>query len=204
MVDQPLYINDKKITDCSIGDKAVSTIHINDKLVWKKSPYNIDETVIELSTNTEAQSIELPKGKYEIIMVGPGKKAEYEIGTYFDDYVLAGASGAMIDIIFSLSKGTYNYAITSTMTQFGNISLYQSIKTSYPYTISQKIQEINGNQGDSKSGSLQTDFTGEYKGGASVYNGYGKGGDITVVSRRDVTVGEAGLGYLKIIYKGTN
>lgn len=188
----PIYKGSQKIKDIYYGNIKIGKIYKGSTLLYTSLAYPLDTVLFESST-PGTSTVELEKGIYEVYCIGGGGEGAVDQVTNKK----GGGSGAGYIGVVSLEKGSYivtigngqggNSSISNVVTAYGGESSHHFVEgkggamptitaTEISYTL-----KTAGNGGNS------------LRGGASVYNGYGKGGD----------AGDWGnSGYVKIVYKG--
>ena len=192
------------------------------KLLSFTSPYKKGELIFEQST-AGTYSVDLAaNGKYEVYVIGGGAGSGYRSSDY--KYYTGGGSGAGFIGVVELTKGSYSITVgaggkiakNTTKTNAGGSSIISNAVEAYggksvnigddgtggskpTVTVPIISTTLNtaGKAGRSDQHTLDSTYYVTVYCGASVYESYGKGGEI--VSEQQYA-GKAG--YVKIVYIG--
>ncbi len=178
----------------------------------------LDNPILETTSGSGNTNI-TQNGLYEITLVGCGGKGINQT-SITGEYSASGASGAALIVRKYLTKGSYSYNIGSTGTPinatFGvdenylkagcgeNCKTNQSSIDTNPaggtYEIDNSYQIIFSRNGiDGITVDMEAVEDGStFNGGDSIYNGYGKGGDLG----KNHSISNNTSGYIKIKYMG--
>lgn len=86
----------------------IPRVYEGSNLIWG---YDLNQVLFESSTaGTYTVDIEFP-GKYQVIVVGGGSGAAYNVSGKFSDGSISGGSGAGFEGIISLTAGTYTITV---------------------------------------------------------------------------------------------
>lgn len=215
----PIHNGSQKLKDIYIGGTKIKEIYNGSTLVYTGSQYDVDEVVFESSTAGTYSLELLETGKYEVYCVGGGGGGNtYSSGIPPRFFSSGGGSGGGFIGVINIVKSSYsiivgNLGSRSTSQQAGGTGGSSTIGSliicsggiggrsngftpigGSGGTVTLNTTPVNvtlnssGNTGGGNTG------TGTVLGGASLYNGYGKGGDSNSNNAR--------AGYVKIIYKG--
>ncbi len=175
-------------------------------LLLKSDPYKKNQVIFESSTPRTYNVEILGKGKYEVYCIAGGGGGRY--GDSSRDYMQGGGSGSGFIGIIRINAGTLNVTV-------GAGGRYQS----YPgnnSAIAGIVKTYGGGAGGGGGGAIptlsvipisttlnssgnrgETSRGGVAKGGASLYEGYGAGGDGEFLRNNS-----GKPGYIKVVYKG--
>ena len=204
------------------GSTPIKKIYKGSTLIWQDLPYDINKVIFEQATPGTYQVNLLGAGSYEVYCVaGGGRGGGYSYRRMGDTHRIfcGGGSGSafvgtvklpqgILSIIVGDNASSRNSLIGNIITTYGGgdpykISTYNAAAGAggAAPTVNTQIvsQQINskGNDGPITPNTSNS-------GGASLFNGYGKGGDGSGGSRQDVVMytSVGNNGYVKIIYKG--
>ena len=191
------YQGNKKIYHIYSGSDKVYYVYKGDRLVWRDRHYDKGKTILEQSTAGNFDFNILDDGIYEVYCIGAGGRAVYT--AVYDDigYLATGGSGGGFIGKFSLTAGTYHIQIGSAAAGGSRNSFINNVVVSggggdgvqmlgagaagaapvLSLTPIETTLNTAGNTGKSgtggKGGSIPPITL---LGGASVYQGYGRGG----------------------------
>jgi len=220
----PLYHGSQKIEDLYVGSTKIGELYKGSTLVYKSCKYNPDQVIFESATPGTYSLELLETGKYEVYCIAGGGSGTFRIrisGSSYYERIAGGGSGSGFIGVVHITKNTYSINIAAGGSgnyegygYSGGNSLIGNILTCYGggganthdgnagggggaipsvnTTIYSTQLNSAGNTGENNASVLPS-----ASGGASLYNGYGKGGDAS--SRYS---GAGNGGYVKIIYKG--
>ena len=191
------YQGNKKIYHIYSGSDKVYYVYKGDKLVWRDRHYDKGQTILEQSTAGNFDFNIIDDGIYEVYCIGAGGRAVYT--AVYDDigYLATGGSGGGFIGKFSLTAGTYNIQIGSAAAGGSRNSFINNVVLSggggdgvqrlgagaagaapvlslTPISTTLNTAGNTGRSGTGGKGGSIPPIT--LLGGASVYQGYGRGG----------------------------
>jgi len=193
--------NLQDINTVTIGSENIENIYLGEDLLWtaESSPYTPDQVIFESSTPGTYSVDILTTGKYEVICVGGGGGGvRWGNGNILAYQYAGGGSGGYSNLIQTLVKDNYTVIIgggggwTSNGANYagtGGTSSFSDIVNATGGQGGKRSSTCSGGVGITQNGNGGTPSTA----GASVYNGYGKGG---------YGASNGSAGYVKIVYKG--
>lgn len=213
-----LYKGSNKIGQVYKGSTKIGQIYKGSTLIWSNDPYDIDEIVFESSTAGTYPVNITGDGLYEVYCIGGGGGGRYytisEPSFSFSHHTInvkhmmyGGGSGSGFIGIININAGNYS-VIVGNGGATGNKSA--AGKDGGDSNIGSLITSKAGkgaNHGGGTGGAVPTISTtavsttlnskgnsgSKSYGGASLYNGYGAGGN---------AISNGTAGYVKIVYKG--
>lgn len=205
------------------GSTPVKEVWYGSNKIWSNCPYTPDQVLFESSTPGTYSLNILTDGVYEVYCIAGGSGgATMRMVKWF---TASGASGSGYIGNLKITRNTYQivvgdgssgkYKSTERVSNAGNSSV-SNVVTSYggkggqaSNSLSENsraiggdipsiyVQEISFTLKQSGNNGTITNQSGSYSGGASLYNDYGKGGDVYT----NHYANDGANGYVKIIFK---
>ncbi len=204
------------------GSTPVKEVWYGSNKIWSNCPYTPNQVLFESSTPGTYSLNILTDGVYEVYCIAGGSGgAAYHVYGY-KWYSASGASGS--GYIGNLKITQHTYQIVVGRGSSGKHNSSEKISDAENSSISNVVTSYGGKGGkavddrtQAVGGDIPTIFTQEISftlkqrgnngtidddsdlcsGGASLYNGYGKGGDVNIFDY----VNDGTNGYVKIIFK---
>ena len=204
------------------GSTSVKEVWYGSNKIWSNCPYTPNQVLFESSTPGTYSLNILTDGVYEVYCIAGGSGGAQYKPQGFKWYVASGASGSGYIGNLKITQSTYqivvgrgssgkygskgkvsdaeNSSISNVVTSYGGKGgkafddRTQAVGGDIPTTFTQEISFTLKQRGN--NGILDNNIA-FCSGGASLYNGYGKGGDVKI---RDYA-NDGVNGYVKIIFK---
>ena len=207
------------VKDIYWGSTPVKEVWYGSNKIWSNCPYTPDQVLFESSTPGTYSLNVLTDGVYEVYCIAGGSGgATWHVMTNWRTATGASGSGYIGNlkitrhtyqiVIGGGSSGKYNTtkkvsdaensSISNVVISYGGkggkADGTQAIGGDIPTIF---VQEISFTLKQSGNNGIVTGKSGSYSGGASLYNGYGKGGDVYTNNYAN----DGANGYIKIIFK---
>ena len=204
------------------GSTPVKEVWYGPNKIWSNCPYTPNQVLFESSTPGTYSLNILTDGVYEVYCIAGGSGGVTKHLILNNNPTASGASGSGYIGNLKITQGTYhivvgrgssgkygrnekvsdaeNSSISNVVTSYGGKGgkpyndQTQAVGGNIPTIFAQEISftlKQRGNNG------IIANYAGVYSGGASLYNGYGKGGDV----RTRNYANDGANGYVKIIFK---